>query len=97
MHETSGEPLDLAGPDPRARTLRWYLGHLQNGWRDVTEEELRRTYRSDDPVAPDQRIRLMRAFAANTSESRRWKRSRGPRTRPCCAFAMTTDVRGACA
>ncbi len=67
MHETPGERLDLAGPDPRARTLRWYLGHLRSGWRDVTEEELRRSYRSDDPVAPGQRIRIMKALAANTS------------------------------
>ena len=65
MYESSGEPLDIDGPDPRARSLRWYFGHLQSGWCDVTEEEFRRFYRSDDPVAPAQRIRFVKALAAN--------------------------------
>lgn len=67
MHESSGEPMDLGGPDPRARSLRWYLGHLRSGWRDVTEEEMRRVYRRDDPIPPDQRVRFMTALGANAS------------------------------
>jgi len=68
MFETSGEPLDLDGPDPRARALHWYLGHLRTGFRDVTEDEVRARHRSDDAIPAEQRIRFFTADAERLTD-----------------------------
>ena len=68
MDEASGDPLDLDGPDPRARALRWYLDHLRTGFRSVTEDEVRARHRSDDPVPPAQRIRSDRAITEGLTQ-----------------------------
>jgi len=64
MHETAGHVLEPDGPDPRARSLAWYIGHLQRRWHGVSEDEVRRAYRTDDPVPPGQRLRFTSALAA---------------------------------
>jgi len=64
MHQTTDQVLELSGPDPRARALRWYLGHLRTGWQNAGEDDVRRAYRSDDPVPPAQRLRFAGDLAA---------------------------------
>jgi hypothetical protein len=68
MYETTGEPLDLGGPDPRARALRWYLDHLRTGFRFVTEEDVRARHRSDHAVPPAQHVRSMRAHTERLTD-----------------------------
>lgn len=63
MYEATGEPLDLGGPDPRARALRWHLDRLRTGFRDATEEDVRAVHRSDHPVPPARYLRFMRSYA----------------------------------
>jgi hypothetical protein len=65
MHESTEAALELTGPDPRARALLWYLDHLRSGWQKVSEDEIRRIYRSDDPIEPSQRLAFLRALEKN--------------------------------
>jgi hypothetical protein len=64
VEEIRDQPLELAGPDPRAKALRWYLDGLRSGWSGASEDELRRVHRSDDPIEPRQRLALLKALEA---------------------------------
>jgi hypothetical protein len=64
MHSNAGQTLDPDGPDPRARSLAWYIGHLRRRWQGVSEDEVRGAYRTDDPVAPKQRLAFKVHMAA---------------------------------
>jgi len=63
VYEATGESLDVDGPDPRARALRWYLGHMRRGWRDASEDDVRAAHRSDDAIPPAQRLRFVSDYA----------------------------------
>jgi GNAT superfamily N-acetyltransferase len=63
MDETTGPALELTGYDPRARALVWYLDHFRRRWHDASEDDVRRAYRSDDPVPPARRLRIDRGLA----------------------------------